>query len=198
MKPVRSAARVMLASIFVISGIRIVLNPDSKVAAAKRVTDKVGPLITKIDPRLPNDARTLVRAKAGTDVVAGLLLAGGKFTRPAAAVLAAGLVPTTFAGHPFWTLPQPERTQHETHFLKNLGLFGGLLLAAADTEGKPSIGYRTSHAVDRSQRSIGHAVGRSQRAVGRSQRSVRRAVRTAKREATIAARAASAARKLPG
>jgi putative oxidoreductase len=191
MKPVRTAARAMLASIFVISGARIVVDPDSRVAAAKRVTDKVGPLITKVDPRLPTDARTLVRLKAGVDVAAGLLLASGKFTRPAAAVLAANLVPTTFAGHPFWTLPQPERSQHELHFLKNLGLLGGLLLAAADTQGKPSIGYRTSHAVDRSQRSLEHAVSRSRR-------SMKRAVRTAKREAKIATRSAAAARKLPG
>jgi putative oxidoreductase len=191
MKPVRTAARAMLASIFVISGARIVVDPDSRVAAAKRVTDKVGPLITKVDPRLPTDARTLVRLKAGVDVAAGLLLASGKFTRPAAAVLAANLVPTTFAGHPFWTVPQPERAQHQTHFLKNLGLLGGLLLAAADTQGKPSIGYRTSHAVDRSQRSLEHAVGRSRR-------SMKRAVRTARREAKIATAAAAVGRKLPG
>jgi uncharacterized membrane protein YphA (DoxX/SURF4 family) len=198
MKPVRTAARAMLASIFVISGARIIVSPDSKVAAAKRVTDRVGPLISRADPRLPTDPRTLVQLKAAADVVAGLMLATGKFTRPAAAVLAAGLVPTTFAGHPFWTLPQPERSQHETHFLKNLALLGGLLLAAADTEGKPSIGYRTSHAVDRSQRSIEHVMDRSQRAVARSQRSMKRAVKTAKREAKIATVSAAAARRLPG
>jgi uncharacterized membrane protein YphA (DoxX/SURF4 family) len=191
MKPVRTVARAMLASIFVISGARIVVDPDSRVAAAKRVTDRVGPLITKVNPRLPTDERTLVRLKAGADVVAGLMLASGKFTRPAAMVLAANLLPTTFAGHPFWTLPQPERAQHETHFLKNLGLLGGLLLAAADTQGKPSIGYRTSHAVDRSQRSLEHAVGRSRR-------SMKRAVRTARREAKIATAAAAVGRKLPG
>lgn len=177
----------MLASIFVVSGVKILMNPDAKVAAAKRVTERTAPLIAKVSPRLPTDARTQVRVKAGADVAAGLLLASGKFTRPAAAVLAAGLVPTTFAGHPFWTVPQPERAQHETHFLKNLGLLGGLLLAAADTQGKPSIGYRTSHAVDRSQQSI-------ETAVRRSRRSVKRAVRTARRDARIAA----AARKLPG
>jgi hypothetical protein len=77
------------------------------------------------------------------------------------------------------------------HFLKNLGLLGGLLLAAADTQGKPSIGYRTSHAVDRSQRSLEHAVGRSRR-------SMKRAVRTARREAKIATAAAAVGRKLPG
>ncbi len=45
MKPVRSAAHAMLASIFVISGVRILINPDSKSETAKRVTDRVGPLI---------------------------------------------------------------------------------------------------------------------------------------------------------
>jgi putative oxidoreductase len=179
MKPVRSAARAMLASIFVVSGASILVNPDSKVDAAKRVTDRVGPLVENIDPRLPSDPRSLVRLKAAVDVVAGLLLATGHLTRPAAAALAAGLVPTTFAGHPFWTLPEDERAAHQVHFLKNLGLLGGLLLAAADTEGKPSFRYRTSHAVERSQRSL------------------RRAVKTARREAKIAAVSAATARKLP-
>ena len=180
MKPVRSAARVMLASIFVVSGVRILLHPDSKVDTAKRVTDRVGPLLEKVDPRLPSDTRTLVQIKAGADVAAGLLLATGRLTRPAAAVLAAGLVPTTFAGHPFWTLPKPERAAHETHFLKNLGLLGGLLLAAVDTQGQPGLKYRTSHAVDRSQRGV------------------RRAVKTARREAKIAAVSPATARRLPG
>jgi uncharacterized membrane protein YphA (DoxX/SURF4 family) len=181
MKPVRTAARVMLSAIFVASGVRILIKPDSKVDTARRVTDRVGPLLEKIDPRFPSDARTLVQAKAVSDVVAGLALATGHFTRPAAALLAAGLVPTTVAGHPFWAGETPEtRAEHQTHFLKNLGLLGGLLLAAADTQGQPGLRYRTSHAVDRSQRSV------------------KRAVRTARREAKIAAMSAAAGRKLPG
>jgi putative oxidoreductase len=180
MKPVRTAAHAMLASIFVVSGIRTLLNPDAKAETAKRVTDRVGPMIEKIDPRLPSDTRSLVRIKAGVDVAAGLLLASGRLTRPAALALAVNLVPTTLAGHPFWTLPKPERTAQETHLLKNLGLFGGLLLAAADTQGKPGLKYRTSHAVDRSQRRV------------------KRAVKTARREAKIAAVSAATARRLPG
>ena len=180
MKPVRTAARAMLASIFVASGARILINPDASVEAARRVTDRVGPLLEKLDPRIPTDPRTLVRVKAASDVIAGLALATGHLTRPAAAVLAAGLIPTTLAGHPIWAVPKEERAQHEIHFLKNLGLIGGLLLAAADTEGRPGLRYRTSHAVDRSQRSV------------------RRAVRTAKRDAKIAALSATAARRLPG
>jgi uncharacterized membrane protein YphA (DoxX/SURF4 family) len=176
MKPVRSAAHVMLASIFVISGVKVLLDPDSRAEAAKRVTDKVGPLIEKWDPRLASDTRSLTRIKGGVDVVAGLLLASGRFTRPAALLLAANLVPTTIAGHPFWSMDKPARTMHETHFMKNLGLLGGLLIVAADTQGKPGLRYRTSHAVDRSQKSM------------------KRAVKAARRDAKIAV----LARRLPG
>jgi putative oxidoreductase len=84
-------------------------------------------------------------------------------------VLAAGLIPHTATGG-------GDRDQ----VLRNLGLLGGLLLAAVDTEGRPGIRYRTTHAVDRSQRSV------------------RRALRTARREAKIAAASATAARRLPG
>ena len=170
----------MLASIFVVHGVRGLISPDSQVDAARRVTDRLGPLLEKVDPRIPTDPRTLVRAKAATDVVAGVALATGHVTRPAAAVLAAGLVPTTLLGHPFWALGKEERAQQQTEFLKNLGLLGGLLIAAADTQGRPSLRYRTTHAVDRSQRAV------------------KRAARTAKRDAKIAAMSAAAARKLPG
>jgi uncharacterized membrane protein YphA (DoxX/SURF4 family) len=188
MKPVRTAARVMLSAIFVSAGVRVLIKPDSKVDAARRVTDRLAPRLEKIDPRIPTDARTLVRVKAASDVAAGLALATGRFSRPAAVVLAAGLVPTTFAGHPFWAGETPQqRAEQQNHFLKNLGLLGGLLLAAADTEGQPGLRYRTEHAVDRAGR-----------AVGRSQRSLRRTVKTARREAKIAAMSAAAARKIPG
>jgi hypothetical protein len=144
------------------------------------VTERVGPLIEKMDPRLPSDTVSLTRIKAGVDVVAGLMLATGHLTRPAAAALAVNLVPTTLAGHSFWAMPKEDRTTHQTQFLKNLGLLGGLLLAASDTQGKPSLMYRTTHAVDRSQRNV------------------KRAVKTARREAKIAAMSAAAGRKLPG
>ncbi len=170
----------MLSAIFVSSGVKILLDPASRAQTAGRVTDRVGPLIEKVDPRLPSDTVSLTRVKAGVDVVAGLLLATGHLTRPAAAALAVNLVPTTLAGHSFWAMPKEDRAAHQTHFLKNVGLLGGLLFAAVDTQGKPGLRYRTTHAVDRSQRNV------------------KRAVRTARREAKIAAMSAAAGRKLPG
>ncbi|TDC37632.1 DoxX family protein [Micromonospora sp. KC213] len=181
MKPVRFLARVMLSGIFVASGARNLQHPERLVPVAKPVTDRVAPLIQRTAPQLPSDPETLVRANAAVQLAAGLMFATGRFTRPAALLLAGTLVPTTVAGHPFWNSDDPAtRTSHQIHFLKNLGLLGGLLLAAADTEGKPGLRWRAGHRI------------------GHSRRSVRRAVRTARREARIALRSAAAARKLPG
>ncbi|MCI4063355.1 DoxX family protein [Micromonospora sp. R77] len=181
MKPVRSLARVMLSGIFVVSGARNLQNPGRLVPAAKPVTDRVTPLLQNLSPRIPTDTESLVRINAATQLVGGLMLATGKFTRPAALVLAGTLVPTTAAGHPFWNSEDPaSRNNNQIHFLKNLGLLGGLLLAAADTEGKPGLRWRTGHRI------------------GHSRRSVQRAVRTARREAKIAVRSAATARRLPG
>ncbi|MEV0805458.1 DoxX family protein [Micromonospora sp. NPDC050200] len=181
MKPVRSLARVMLSGIFVVSGARNFQQPQRLVPAAQPITDRIAPLISNAAPQLPTDTMTLIRANAMAQLVGGLMLATGRFTRPAALILAGTLVPSTAAGHPFWNNDDPTvRTNNQIHFLKNLGLFGGLLLAAADTEGKPGLRWRTGHRI------------------GHSRRSVTRAMRTARREARIAVRSASAARRLPG
>jgi putative oxidoreductase len=171
----------MLSGIFVVSGARALANPAPMVPRAKRVTDRVAPLLAKADSRIPTDARQLVRLQGAVQFAGGLLLATGHLTRPAAAALAGTVLPTTFAGHPFWTSKDPtERMTHQVHFLKNLGLLGGLLLASADTEGRPGLRWRAS------------------RAINDRRRSMRRAIRTARRDARIAVRAAAAARQLPG
>ena len=181
MKPVRSLARVMLSGIFVVSGARNLRNPERLVQAAEPVTGKVAPLIQNVHPRIPTDTVSLIRANAATQLVGGLMFATGRFTRPAALVLAATLIPTTAAGHAFWNNDDPAaRNNNQIHFLKNLGLLGGLLLAAADTEGKPGLRWRAGHRMDHSRRSV------------------KRAVRTARREAKIAVRSASTARRMPG
>lgn len=181
MKPVRSLARVMLSGIFVVSGARTLQNPQRLAAAAQPVTDRIAPLISNAAPQLPTDTISLIRTNAAVQLAAGLMLATGHLARPAALVLAGTLVPVTVAGHPFWKNDDPAaRNNNQVHFLKNLGLFGGLLLAAADTEGKPGLRWRTGHRI------------------GHSRRSVTRAMRTARREARIAALSASAARRLPG
>ena len=155
MRPVRTTARVLLSGTFLAGGARALANPDRLVPQAKRITERLTPLLTRAGAPWPADARKLVQINGAVQLGAGFLLAAGYLRRPAAALLAASLIPTTIAGHPFWTYHEPaERHRQQLHFLKNLGLFGGLLLAASDTQGQPSLRWRAGHFARGRRRSI--------------------------------------------
>jgi uncharacterized membrane protein YphA (DoxX/SURF4 family) len=136
----------MLGALFISGGARQLTTPDPLEQMAAPVTDRVAPMLRKAGLPLPTRTRDLVRLNGAVQVVAGMLLATGRMTRPAAAVLAGSLVPTTVAGHPFWRETDPARRRGEQiQFMTNLGVLGGLMLAAVDTEGRPSLGWRTRH-----------------------------------------------------
>lgn len=135
----RRIARPMLASIFIAGGLDAVRRPETKVKAAEAVTV---PLI-RTASWVPEDPEVLVRVNGAVQVGAGVLLAAGKFRRLAAIALIGSIIPTTYAGHRFWEeIDDVSRAQQRTHFLKNLGLLGGLILAAVDNDGAPSLGWR--------------------------------------------------------
>lgn len=130
----RRLARPMLASTFVAGGIDAALHPETKAPEADKVLSKLS---------LPAEHRDVIRINGVVQVVAALLLAWGRLPRLASLVLLASLVPTTLAGHRFWEEDDPRaQAGQRAHFLKNVGLGGGLLIAAMDTEGSPSLGYR--------------------------------------------------------
>lgn len=135
----------MLAAVFVTGGVDVLRRPGPRVEVAAPVATKVAEPLP-----LPSDPEQLVKMNAAVQVVAGLLLALGRFPRLAAAALAASLVPTTLGGHRFWEHDDPaKRAQQQVHFLKNVGLLGGLILAMLDTEGAPSLGWRARRAARR-------------------------------------------------
>jgi putative oxidoreductase len=147
MSVVRMLARPMLASMFVTAGTDAVLHPEPK---ADRAGD-VGPTVArKLPIPLPDDPVQLVRINGAVQVVAGLMLATGRLPRLSALAIAATLVPTTYAGHRFWEEKDPtRRTAQRLHFFKNMSMFGGLLIAAVDTGGKPSLAHRGRDAAHR-------------------------------------------------
>jgi uncharacterized membrane protein YphA (DoxX/SURF4 family) len=82
---------------------------------------------------VPLEPELAVRVNGATMLVAGVALATGVCPRLAAAALAATMVPTTLAGHPYWRISDPAgRRQQRIHFFKNAGLFGGALLVMAE------------------------------------------------------------------
>jgi putative oxidoreductase len=164
----------MLASMFVVGGLDSLRNPAGKVPAA----DDVAPKIAAKLPYLPEDTEQLVRINGAAQVGAGVLLSIGRLPRLSALVLALSAIPTTLAGHRFWEEDDPAaRKAQRIHFFKNLGLLGGLMLAAVDTEGRPGLAWRAQHVTQ-------HAA-----------RTSRRARRSAAREARLAAMSTRA--KLP-
>jgi uncharacterized membrane protein YphA (DoxX/SURF4 family) len=124
----RRIARPLLAGIFIQGGIDTFRNPGPR---AQRVEPVIGGLADTVP--LADDTEALVRLNAAAHIVGGTLLALGKLPRLSAAVLAASLVPTTVAGHRFWEEESPQsKAMQRTHFLKNLAILGGLIIAATD------------------------------------------------------------------
>jgi uncharacterized membrane protein YphA (DoxX/SURF4 family) len=112
-----------------------------------------------------------VKIDAAVKVGAGALFALGKLPRLTSLLLAGSIVPTTLAGHRFWEHTDPkERFGQLSHFLKNLGLLGGLLLAAVDTEGKPSVGYRARRAAHKAADSTEKSFAKAQKRASKAQK----------------------------
>jgi uncharacterized membrane protein YphA (DoxX/SURF4 family) len=141
----RRLARPLLSAMFVYGGVDTLRNPEPRVRTAEDTATTIGSTV----PGLPADAGQLVKINAAVQVGGGLLLAIGKFRRLAALALLGSILPTTYAGHQFWTKEGPDRAQQLNHFLKNVGLAGGLILAAVDTEGRPSLGWRARRGAKR-------------------------------------------------
>jgi putative oxidoreductase len=148
---VRRIARPLLASSFIYGGIDTLRNPQSRVPGAAPIVEQITEIADKQLPvEVPKDVLQWVKIDAGVKVAAGSLFALGKLPRVSALALSASTVPTTLAGHRFWEHDDPqERFGQLSHFLKNLGLLGGLLIAAVDTEGKPSVGFRVKRTTEK-------------------------------------------------
>lgn len=154
-------ARPLLASMFVAGGIDAVLHPESKVAKADDVATRIARTLG-----LPEDTKLLVRLNGGLQIGAGLLLGMGVLPRPMAASLAASLVPTTLAGHPFWQETDPTtRSAQRIQFFKNASILGGLVLAANDTDGKPSVGWRAHRALEHTAERVSDTATRAVQAL---------------------------------
>ena len=173
---VRRIARPLLAAPFVYGGISTLRKPQDRVPGARPVVEKIAETADKQLPvQVPKDVEQWVKADAAVKVVAGGLFALGRLPRLTALALSASIVPTTLAGHRFWEHDDPtERFGQLSNFLKNVGLLGGVLLAAVDTEGKPSVGYRARraahHAADSTEKGFAKAQKRAAKAQKKAQK----------------------------
>jgi putative oxidoreductase len=87
----------------------------------------------------------LVLAAAIVEALCSLLILFGIQARLGAGVLALYLIPLTFIFHHFWYLDGDEKMMQMVMFLKNLAIFGGLLLVLAYGTGPTFIQSKPSH-----------------------------------------------------
>jgi putative oxidoreductase len=131
--PLRPAARILTGSTYVLLGFDALREPGGRV-------DQAAPLLATIRKQvpLPADDELVVRGNAAVMVAAGALLMLGRAPRLCALALAGSLVPTTMAGHSYWSVEDPAaRKVQRIQFHKNLAMIGGLLFAVLDSKDRP-------------------------------------------------------------
>jgi uncharacterized membrane protein YphA (DoxX/SURF4 family) len=204
---VRRIARPLLSFSIIGGGLNALRDTRSRAEHAEPLIQaSTQHLPPGVATRLPRNPETLVRINAAVQIGAGVLLALGRAPRLSSAALSASVIPSSLNNHAFWEEQDPNlRAAKRGEFLKDLGLVGGLMIAAVDTEGKPSIGWRGRRAARRAYATV--AGGNStmgeelsqgaQRAVDRGRdlaetagESGRKLARTARQEAPHLAEAA--------
>jgi uncharacterized membrane protein YphA (DoxX/SURF4 family) len=146
----RRIARPMLAAAFVGQGIDGLRSPKVAADAARPTLEGLQKLPEPVSSNVPSNAETFAKATAAVQIGGGVLLASGKVPRLASAALAATVIPANLGSHMFWTEVDPERkAAKRRNFLTDVSLLGGLIIAAADTAGKPSLGWRGRRAAAR-------------------------------------------------
>jgi putative oxidoreductase len=110
----RAFARLLLSAVFLLTSTNAMRNAEYMTAGPEALG-------------LPEPVR-MVQLHGATNLIGGLMLALGIKPKLAAWALITNLIPTTFAGHRFWEEDdQGSRMGQQIHFLKNMGLLGGLL-----------------------------------------------------------------------
>jgi uncharacterized membrane protein YphA (DoxX/SURF4 family)/vacuolar-type H+-ATPase subunit H len=147
---IRRIARPLLSAVFIGQGIETLRNPKVTADAAEPAMAALRTLPEPVGGKVPSDPETAARINAAVQVGGGLLLATGKMPRIASAALAFTVIPGSLGAHLFWTETDPEvKAQKRRALLTDLSLLGGLIIASADTAGKPSLGWRGRRAAGR-------------------------------------------------
>lgn len=117
--------RICLSAIFILAGIGKFMDYDGTVQYMASKGFTMIPVF-------------LVMA-AMVEIIGGLLILLGFRTHWGAAMLLLFLIPTTVIFHDFWNYQGAEQQMQMINFLKNLGIFGGLLYVLCIGAGKCSL-----------------------------------------------------------
>lgn len=192
MSLIRRIARPLLAAPFVLQGVRTVRNPEREIRIAPKTFAKVDEQLASSSVPSAVSSRTLVQATGAVAVGAGLLYATHRAPRLSALLLVSTAAVGLAHHKKVWELSGEERLDELQAVLTDAGLLGGVLLAVADTDGSPSLGYRVGKLVERGQKEAAAKQRELERAAKKSD--VKKSVKKLSKRATK--KAAKANKKL--
>lgn len=158
---VRSLARPMLASSFILAGV-------DRLRKADETATQLSPVLRRAADALPfqTNEKALARVIGGAQVGAGAMLSFGKFSRLSACLLALTSALTAFVEYRSADITTKEGREHRRNqLLKNVALTGGVLLASVDTAGKPGLAWRAEHIAADARRTSRKQLKRADKAV---------------------------------
>jgi uncharacterized membrane protein YphA (DoxX/SURF4 family) len=156
---IRRIARPLLSVAFIGQGVDSLRNPSSAAEAAAPAVGSLQALPDPVGSSIPSDPRTFAQINAAVQIGGGLLLATGKMPRVASAALAFTVLPANLGAHMFWNETDKQlKAQKRREFLSDLSLLGGLMIASADTAGRPSLGWRGRRAAERLSERVSSAL----------------------------------------
>ncbi|MGA8873263.1 MAG: DoxX family protein [Candidatus Acidiferrales bacterium] len=117
---------------------RILLSAVFIIAGFGKITGFSGEEMFVASKHLPLPAVALGIALV-IELVGGLAILAGFYTRFTAWIVFLYMIPTTFLFHNFWAMQGADRLNNTLHFEKNLAIMGGLLILATFGPGSMSV-----------------------------------------------------------
>lgn len=121
-------ARWLLCAVFLVAAVYKVLHWEATSLQLEDLDLQMVPL--------------LLAGAIAVEILGGLSLFVGSWTRTGALVLLLFMIPTTLLFHDFWTVAAEQRNEQMHIFFRNCGIMGGLLYVIANGPGRFSRDYR--------------------------------------------------------
>lgn len=185
---VRVLARPLLASSFILTGVDRLRNTDSTAAALRPTLDRINKAVPSAASATSNEKR-VAQVLGAAHVGAAVLLGIGRFSRLSALVLVGTSALNTAVEFNNADSSTPQaRKARRNQMIKNLSLIGAVLLAAVDTNGRPSLAWRAEHFAGDARRNalaLGHDTRKTARSLARdTEKRLKKAEKAVRKTAT--------------
>lgn len=193
MSLLRFLARSLFASHFISEGVKAVTKPAESAPQAEAFTSTVAPMLQRVVPAdvasyVPERAETWVRIAGVAQIAGGAMFATGIGRRLGAVLLAKASVLNLAIAMPDKDASKGVKDAVRPEVLRHAALLGAAILATQDTQGKPSLAWRTNHAAK--------VTGKKAEAIGDDvSKAARKAVAKAEKKANKLSKRASKSTK---